>query len=63
MRDSANGEVAKRLHITGATVCKWRERFRVKRLEGLLDEPRPGTPRSNGRTSRGSSYENAGVHA
>ncbi|MBV8807924.1 MAG: IS630 family transposase [Acidobacteriaceae bacterium] len=46
MRDSANGEVAKRLHITGATVCKWRERFRVKRLEGLLDEPRPGTPRS-----------------
>src|SRR3982750_1463354 len=24
-----NGEVAKRLRITGATVCKWRERFRV----------------------------------
>jgi transposase len=41
-----NGAVAKRLHIAGATVCKWRERFRVKRLEGLLDEPRPGTPRS-----------------
>ena len=39
-----NGAVAKRLHITGATVCKWRERFRVNRLEGLLDEPRPGAP-------------------
>ena len=42
----SNGAVAKKLHITGATVCKWRERFRVNRLEGLLDEPRPGAPRS-----------------
>src|SRR5438309_7334863 len=42
----ANGEVAKRLRITGATVCKWRERFCVDRLEGLLDEPRPGAARS-----------------
>jgi transposase len=42
----SNGSVAKKPHITGATVCKWRERFRVNRLEGLLDEPRPGTPRS-----------------
>jgi len=42
----ANDAVAKRLQITGATVCKWRERFRVSRLEGLLDEPRPGAPRS-----------------
>src|SRR6266404_2243658 len=41
-----NGAVAQKLHITGATVCKWRERFRVNRLEGLLDEPRPGAPRS-----------------
>jgi len=41
-----NDAVAKRLRITGATVCKWRERFRVNRLEGLLDEPRPGAPRS-----------------
>jgi transposase len=38
----SNGEVAKRLRITGATVCKWRKRFRVDHLEGLLDEPRPG---------------------
>src|SRR5262249_62375976 len=42
----SNTVVAKKLHITGATVCKWRERFRVSRLEGLLDEPRPGAPRS-----------------
>ena len=42
----SNSDVAKRLRITGATVCKWRERFRVDRLEGLLDEPRPGAPRS-----------------
>jgi transposase len=42
----SNQAVAKRLHITGATVCKWRKRFRENRLEGLLDEPRPGAPRS-----------------
>jgi transposase len=43
---SSNGEVAKRLGVTAATVCKWRERFRQQRLEGLLDEPRPGAPRT-----------------
>jgi transposase len=42
----SNDAVAKRVGVTGATVCKWRERFRVHRLEGLLDEPRPGAPRS-----------------
>ena len=42
----SNGVVAKRLGITAATVCKWRERFRVQRLEGLLDEPRAGAPRT-----------------
>jgi transposase len=42
----SNGTVANKLRITSATVCKWRERFRVTRLEGLLDEPRPGAPRS-----------------
>ena len=42
----SNDAVAKKLRITAATVCKWRERFRVNRLEGLLDEPRPGAPRS-----------------
>jgi transposase len=42
----SNGAAAKKLHLIGATVCKWRERFRVSWLEGLLDEPRPGAPRS-----------------
>ncbi len=42
----SNTNVAKRLNSTGATVGKWRERFRQRRLEGLLDEPRPGAPRT-----------------
>jgi len=41
----SNSEVARKLHITGATVGKWRERFRKDGLDGLLDEPRMGTPR------------------
>ncbi len=42
----SNAQVAKQLGITAASVCKWRERFRIQRLEGLLDEPRPGAPRT-----------------
>jgi len=41
----SNAEVAQKLHITGATVGKWRERFRKFGLDGLLDEPRVGAPR------------------
>lgn len=40
-----NADVAKRQRVHADTVCKWRERFRVHRLEGLYDEPRPGAPR------------------
>ena len=41
----SNSGVARKLHITGATVGKWRERFREFGLDGLLDEPRVGAPR------------------
>ncbi len=41
----SNQEIARGLGITGATVGKWRERFRLQGMEGLSDEPRPGTPR------------------
>ena len=40
-----NTRVAECLHITKQMVGKWRTRFLNKRLDGLLDEPRPGTPR------------------
>ncbi len=40
-----NQSVAKRLGVSSATVGKWRSRFVESRLDGLLDEPRPGTPR------------------
>jgi transposase len=42
----SNTQVAPRLHVTMPTVGKWRQRFLEDRLEGLVDEPRPGTPRS-----------------
>ena len=41
----SNTEVARRVHVTLATVGKWRQRFLRLRLDGLLDEPRPGTRR------------------
>lgn len=41
----SNSEVARKLHVTGATVGKWRERFRKDGMDGLLDEPRVGAPR------------------
>jgi len=42
----ANTQVAQQLRVTMPTVGKWRSRFLEDRLEGLVDEPRPGAPRS-----------------
>jgi transposase len=42
----ANVEVAARVGVTRLTVGKWRARFLTDRLDGLLDEPRPGRPAS-----------------
>ena len=41
-----NTEVARQLNITLPTVRKWRNRFIENRLDGLMDEPRPGAPRT-----------------
>ena len=41
----SNLELADDLKTTRLTVGKWRQRFLAKRLDGLLDEPRPGAPR------------------
>lgn len=40
-----NRQVADELGIWPQTVGKWRRRFLERRLEGLVDEPRPGAPR------------------
>lgn len=40
-----NTEVARQSKVRIATVGKWRQRFVDRRLDGLLDEPRPGAPR------------------
>lgn len=44
-KGTTNRMVAERLGVRQATVGRWRQRFIDKRLEGLLDEPRPGAPR------------------
>ena len=42
----SNLAIAERLSITRVTVATWRKRFVAQRLDGLLDEPRPGAPRT-----------------
>jgi hypothetical protein len=41
-----NSAVAEKMRMTKQCVGKWRSRFVTKRLDGLLDEPRPGAPRT-----------------
>ena len=42
----SNTEIAAAFRITMPTVGKWRQRFLDDRLDGLADDPRPGTPRT-----------------
>ena len=42
----SNKEVSVEVGLSSYTVGKWRRRFLDQRLDGLLDEPRPGGPRS-----------------
>ena len=45
-KGQANTTVARALQVTPQTVCKWRQRFLTDRLDGLVDAPRPGAPRT-----------------
>jgi transposase len=41
-----NTEIAARMGVAVSSARKWRNRFAEHRLDGLLDEPRPGRPRT-----------------
>jgi transposase len=41
-----NTEIAARMGVAVSSARKWRNRFAERRLDGLLDQPRPGRPRT-----------------
>jgi transposase len=41
-----NSEIAERLGVSRPTVTRWRRRFAERGVDGLVDEPRPGRPRT-----------------
>src|SRR5712671_5143804 len=43
-----NQVIARTIGADANTVGKWRRRFAERRIEGLMDEPRPGAPRQIG---------------
>jgi transposase len=43
---ASNTSIAKQLGLSLPTVGIWRKRYRMQRIQGLYDEPRPGGPRS-----------------
>lgn len=45
-------QVASRVDMSQQSVCKWRQRFRDRGLEGLVDAPRSGRPLVYGPTDR-----------
>jgi transposase len=50
VRPGSNTAVAREVRLTKQTIGKWRTRFLSQRLDGLVDEPRPGAPRRIGDT-------------
>src|SRR3954447_7277611 len=46
--DRTHAEIADDLGCNPTTVGKWRHRFAVDRLDGLVDAPRPGAERTIG---------------